>query len=66
MGKVTGDGKNIDDGLLGLTAAHDKNAVGALNTSTVDAAFPGGNAVFGVTTAPGGNGLGEWRPVGSE
>jgi hypothetical protein len=57
MGKVIGDGLSNDDGVLGLTGAHDKNAVGALNTSTIDAAFPGGNAVFGVTTAPGGNGV---------
>jgi hypothetical protein len=57
MGKVTGDGSNTDDGVLGLTAASDKNAVGALNTSTTDATFPGGNAIFGVTTAPGGAGV---------
>jgi hypothetical protein len=31
MGKVTGDGENIDDGVLGLTAAHDKTPTRALD-----------------------------------
>jgi hypothetical protein len=54
--KVTGDGFTNDDGVLGLTATAGKNAVGALNTSTDRAVFPGGNALFGVTTAVGGAG----------
>jgi hypothetical protein len=56
MTKLVGS-SDADDGVLGTTSANDKNGMGALNTSTKDAAFLGGNAMFGVTTAPGGNGV---------
>jgi hypothetical protein len=45
------------DGLSSQIGSNNRNAIFASNTSSVDAVFPGGNAVFGVTTAPGGNGV---------
>jgi hypothetical protein len=48
---------NVDDAVVGVTTTSLKNAIGALNTSTGDAVFPGGNAIFGVTTAVNGCGV---------
>jgi len=48
---------DLEDAVDGITTNGTKNGVAALNTFTGDAVFPGGNAVFGVTTARNGCGV---------
>ncbi len=48
---------DLEDAVDGITTNPTRNGVAALNTSTGTAVFPGGNAVFGVTTALNGAGI---------
>jgi hypothetical protein len=48
---------DLEDAVDGITTNSTRNGVAALNTSTGNAVFPGGNAFFGVTTALNGAGV---------
>jgi hypothetical protein len=48
---------DLEDAVDGITTNPSRNGVAALNTSTGNAVFPGGNAFFGVTTAVNGAGV---------
>ena len=48
---------DLEDAVDGITTNSTRNGVAALNTSTGNAVFPGGNAFFGVTTAVNGAGV---------